>query len=124
LRAAGFTLIEVLVALVVVAISVTAVLHSASVASRTAQGLEERFFARLVALEEITALRLARDYPATGLRTGQRRMASQTWNWEMRVTQTAEPKLRRVEVTVIDDQRDIVTLAAYVSDRIGGRVDQ
>ena len=111
-------------ALVVVAVSVTAVLHSASVASRTALGLEERFLARLVALEEITALRLDRDYPAAGVRTGQRRLASRNWNWETRITQTAEPKMRRVEVRVSNEQREVVSVAAYVSDRIGGRVGE
>lgn len=123
-RSAGFTLIEVLVALVVVALSVSAVLHSASVASRTAYAIEDRFFARMVALEEIAALRLAREYPEVGTTTGTRRMASQTWNWETRVTQTAEPKMRRVEVVVSNEQQEVVTVAAYISDRIGPRAGE
>jgi general secretion pathway protein I len=123
-RPAGFTLIEVLVALVVVAVSVTAVLHSASVASRTMHGLEDRFFARMVASEEITALKLERDFPAVGITTGNRRMASQTWNWETRITQTAEPKMRRVEVTVSNELQQVVTVAAYISDRIGPRAGE
>jgi general secretion pathway protein I len=112
------------VALVVVAVSVTAVLHSASVASRTAHGLEERFFARQVALEEIAALRLERDYPATGIRIGQRLMGSRNWDWEARITQTDEPRMRRVEVSVSNEQHRVVTVAAYISDRSGGRVGE
>ena len=121
-RSAGFTLLEVLVALVVVALSVAAVLHSASVASRTAQGLEERFFARWVGLDELTSLRLAREYPAIGIRGGQRQLGLRTWKWEARISGTPAPGMRRVEMIVSNDRRQqIATIVAYIGDRDGGR---
>ena len=119
-RHAGFTLLEVLVALVIVALSVAAVLHSASVASRAAQGLEERFFARWVGLDALTELKLAPEYPSIGIRTGQRQLGLRAWNWEARISGTPEPKMRRVEMIVSNDrQQQVASIVAYIGDRLG-----
>lgn len=99
-RRGGFTLIEVLVALAVVAIALGALVRAVGQGAATAAALRERAVARWVALNRIAALELAQAWPAPGTRTGTAEMAGRRWRWEERVRPTDVPTLRRVEVTV------------------------
>ncbi len=99
-RREGFTLIEVLVALAVVAIALAALVRAVGQGADTEAGLRERAVARWVALNRIAELELARAWPAPGRRDGTVRMAGRRWRWEERVLPTESPDLRRVELTV------------------------
>jgi len=85
----GFTLIEVLVALVVVALGVSAVMSSMFSAVTSTDRLRERAYAEWVALNRITETRVAAEFPATGRTEGVARMADREWDWSQDVRPTA-----------------------------------
>lgn len=96
----GFTLLEVLVALAVVAIGLIAVIGAAGNSTRTAAELKSETFAHWVAMNELSSLRLAATWPDTGTKKGHADMAGQRWNWKAVIKNTADPNLRRVDIDV------------------------
>jgi len=100
-RRAGFTLLEVLVALAVLAIALGAIIRAATQSIETATVLREQTFAGWVALNQINQLRLdAKPWPDNGRRTGQTELAGRVWRWEARFAKTEDPDLRQVAMTV------------------------
>jgi general secretion pathway protein I len=96
----GFTLIEVLVALVVVAMASAAVLEAISGAADNANWLRERSFAQWVALNRIAEQRLATTPPSDGKSQGEVDFAGRRWRWQQVIEAPNEFGLRRIEVSV------------------------
>ena len=107
-RSAGFTLIEVLVALAVVAIALAAVQRTTVQAVTNTRSMEIATFAHWVAADQLTQLRVEGEWPSVGERRGTLRLAEREWTWERTVSGTDDPRLRRVEISVRleDDPRD------------------
>ncbi len=100
-RRAGFTLLEVLVALAVLAIAMSAIIRAATQSIETAAVLREQTFASWVALNQVNQLLLdAKPWPTEGSRTGKADLAGRGWRWEARFAKTEDPDLRRLEMTV------------------------
>ncbi|MBZ4193728.1 MAG: type II secretion system minor pseudopilin GspI [Candidatus Contendobacter sp.] len=100
-RHAGFTLLEVLVALAVLAIAMSAIIHAATQSIQGVAILREQTFASWVALNQVNQLLLeAKPWPTEGSRTGKAELAGRSWRWEARFAKTEDPDLRRVEMTV------------------------
>ncbi len=116
----GFTLLEMLIALVVIAVVGLAI--STAVGNMVGQthGLERRLVAHWVAENHLVRLRLARiantDALATGRDTERVRMSGRNWRVEREVGETTHPWLRRVEVEVyeVTDGDDIGPLDTLV----------
>lgn len=96
----GFTLVEVLVALAVLAIGVAALVTGVSGYTDNAVTLRDRALARWVAENQLTELQLAAGWPDTGSRDGRERMGGVEWRWEIEVQKTPEPNMRRASVMV------------------------
>ncbi len=96
----GFTLIEVLVALAVIAIGLVAVLAVAARSGRVDFELQQRTFAAWVASNQIERMRLAATWPSIGTRDGKVTLADRDWHWKAIVAKTADPDLRRVTMSV------------------------
>lgn len=121
-RSRGFTLIEVMVALAIVAIAVPALLFTLDQQLDGTAYLRDRSLAQIVASNRLSELRLA-------LRSGQRRlqgslagsetMAGREWYWRVRTTATQVPEFSRVEVLVSDreaeDAPPLYTLVAFLA---------
>ncbi len=104
-RQPGFTLLEVLVALAVLAIAMGAIIHAATQSINTVATLRDRTFASWVALNRVNALLLeAKPWPEEGSRKGNAELANRNWRWEARFHKTADPDLRRLELTVRIDE--------------------
>lgn len=101
-RQQGFTLIEVLVALAILALSLVAVIGAAGSSTRLGSGLRDRTFADWVALNELTTLRLAHTAPSGGSLNGDADMGDQKWHWTAKISSTADPNLLRIDVDVAD----------------------
>ena len=131
----GFTLLELMIALAVLAIVSIAVLGRSGESARQLYGLEERTLARWVAENEIASMRLQRRVRATerptqdarpegsNLPLGSRRrlvvQGERRWRVVRETRSTSSPLLRRIEVSVyaVQDGRDIGpldTLTAFV----------
>jgi general secretion pathway protein I len=99
-RAAGFTLIEVLVALAVLALALAAAIRAGGAYVGNQAYLQERTLAQWVARNVLTELELGEDWPGIGERSDSARLADLDWEWEATISGTPDPDLRRVELSV------------------------
>lgn len=101
-RARGFTLLEILVALAIVAIGTAAVLQSAGSSARALHTAESRILATWAASNRVAELRLARTWPAPGTVDRSVISAGRTWHFNEVVKTTADPDVLRIDITVYD----------------------
>jgi general secretion pathway protein I len=96
----GFTLIEVLVALAVVALALLGLTRTAALQVNDFDALRERTLASWVAANVLTETRLAAALPSTGRSDGRVDFAARAWRWTRDVSATPDPQIRRVEIRV------------------------
>ena len=97
---AGFSLIEMLVALAVFALAVLGLLNLAGESTRTAVAIEERVLAAVVA-DNVAVDAATLDIRAlSDQATGTEDAGGITWRWTRRTTPTADPSLLRVDISV------------------------
>ena len=114
-RARGFTLIEILVAVAVLAIALSAILSGMTHYASTASRLKQKTIALWVAHNRLTELELQSAPPALGNSDGDVSMASQQWKWFVEVKATPDPRLRRVDIRVQANETEgtLATLSAF-----------
>jgi general secretion pathway protein I len=99
-RQAGFTLIEVLVALGIVAIALTAGLKATASLTRNAERQSDVMLAQLCAENELIKLRLAQQMPGVGDSSTQCEQAGQSLLVQTSVRPTPNPNFLRVDAKV------------------------
>jgi general secretion pathway protein I len=118
LRDSGFTLVEVVVALAVVAIGMFAVFKTIGDTVSNVSYLRDRSFAAWIADNQITEIRLSGEMPSVDETDGDVEFAGRSWRWTTKVSQTQVDGLRRIDVSVRreDDAEgsSLVTLAGFV----------
>lgn len=107
----AFTLIEVLIALAVIAIGLLAVMTVAARSGEVAASLQNHTFAQWIAQNRLTQLRLSPQWPKIGESDDDVTFAGRKWRWHVTVADTADPDLRRatVEVAFVDSPDDPIT---------------
>ena len=113
-RPRGFTLVEVLVALAIIAFGLIAVFGQLNQSATAAARLRERTFAHWVAMNSLAELRLAGGFPAPGSRSDDVAMANQRWHYQITVSPTEDDRLRRADVSVSLAGREEQPLATAV----------
>jgi general secretion pathway protein I len=98
--ARGFTLVEVLVALVLVGTAVAALLTALNSAANSTLFLREKSFAHWIATNRIIETRLATNPPADGVSVGEVEFGGQRWQWRQTIARAGFPGVRRVDVSV------------------------
>ncbi len=97
----GFTLIEVLIALLIVALGTGAALMALNSAADNTTRLRDRTFAEWIGFNQISATRLAPTMPTEGVTSGDiEDYASVRWHWQQEVTQISLPGIYRITVKV------------------------
>lgn len=96
----GFTLIEVLVALVILAVTIATMLRSAAIATDNTLALRERTLARWIAANQLARMQLQPSLPAQGETSGKSSQANLEFAWVAVVENTPNPDFRRVKVSV------------------------
>jgi len=99
-RRRGFTLLEVLVAMVILSVSLLAAIKVASEVTNSAIYLQEKTIAQWVAMNKVAEIRLSKKLPKTGSSNGEEEMAGRSWRWDILVKNTAYSRLREIEVGV------------------------
>jgi general secretion pathway protein I len=96
----GFTLVEVLVALAVVALGLTALMVAVSGTARTSGYLRDKTIAQWIALNRLTQVRLQVNKLGDTQDTGQVDFAGQKWHYDTRYFATQFQSMKRVVVRV------------------------
>jgi general secretion pathway protein I len=97
---AGFTLIEALVALAIVALGMMAVISSLERYAANAAYIEQKTLASWIATNKITELSVGPTWPEIGDYDEDVEFAGQQWRCEIEVSETDVDNLRRVDVAV------------------------
>ncbi len=113
----GFTLLEVLIALAIAALGMTAVFGVVGQSAYDAFYLRERTLANWVAMNVATELRLANTEAEVGETDGGAELAGTDWEWDATISETGVENLFRVDITVAradDPETNLATLAAFL----------
>ena len=112
----GFTLIEVMVALAIVAVTLGAGIRAAGALTQNTQRVSDIAAAQWCADNRITDLRLMRLYPDIGDSAWSCDQLGRTYPGHEVVRPTPNPNFRRVDEQVMDDGGNpIVTLSTVLS---------
>ncbi|MBI5889571.1 MAG: type II secretion system minor pseudopilin GspI [Nitrosomonadales bacterium] len=113
----GFTLLEVLVALFILAITMAAVSRTASSSIQHVDALRTRVIADWVAQNRLATHQARGDYPQPGIQTGSEEQAGQTYPWQEEIIATPNPTMRRIIVNVYapeDTKHSLRELTGYL----------
>jgi general secretion pathway protein I len=100
LPASGFTLIEVLVAMFVIALGVGALLTTLTSSANSVAHLRDKSFAEWIALNRISEVRLSASPPGPGVTTGGTDYAGAKWRWRQEVIDQDVAGILRIDVAV------------------------
>lgn len=112
----GFTLIEVMVALAVLAVGLTALVQAGAQRADNVGYLRDRTLATWVASDRLAEMRLEGEWPSAGVQEGEVEMNQRTWYWEADVQETEEERVRRVDMAVRlrEDAEPVARLTGFL----------
>ncbi len=122
----GFTLIEILVALVILGVALTSISYTISLNSRNAAYIDSKTSAHWVAMNVISQYQLEASQKSFNDRTseeGSNIMLNKTWYWSSEMNSTVVPKmyLVKVDVSAAPRGKSIEHLEAYIYSGIPTR---
>ena len=120
MKSRGFTLLEVMVALIIVAFSLTALTASMNQMIDAANTLRERTFASWIAQNKITEMRLANVIPEVTATSGEIEFGNTEWEWRAVVSETGIENFRRIDVSVSHYGSDyvILTVTGFIGEPV------
>ena len=117
-RSWGFTLLEVMVALAVLALAMGALIKTSSDYTGNQIYLRDRTLTTWVARNVLVQHQLENQWPRVGEREGTLKMGWEEWRWLAIISQTDEEKLRRIDVEVraldYEDDAPITVLSGFL----------
>lgn len=112
----GFTLIEVLIALVILAISLTAIVKASSADIENTAYLQNKAIAHLVAYEAQQLIEL-NAIGFNGNTTEQEtKIAGNNWFWTAQKYSTPQKHIKKISVTVYLNHKPITTEESFILD--------
>ena len=110
-RPRGFTLVEILVALAIVAIGLSAAVRATSQVIAGTESARMRLVGTWVAQDRLAEHTARTDWPALGVATGSTSQGPLALAWREVVSATAEPSLRQIDIIVSGADRPDYTVA-------------
>ena len=114
----GFTLIEVLVAMAIIAVGVSALVASAAASAWRADNLRERELGRWVASNALAERQALPAWPSVGTTKTETEMARIRWYVRTRTQAVADEDLRRLDIEV-RTEKDSESYVYSVSGFVG-----
>ncbi|MDA3921205.1 MAG: type II secretion system minor pseudopilin GspI [Salinisphaera sp.] len=96
----GFTLIEVLIALAVLAIALVAFVSAGAQNADYATYIRDRSVAEWVARDQLVEYQLQADWPGVGKKDGDTAMGRSKWHWVADIKSSPDPQVRRIDMRV------------------------
>lgn len=113
----GFTLIEVMIALSVVAIGLMATLKAINQEISGSSITQNKMIALWLLQNKVAEIRLNSTLPIIGLNQGKQILFNQTWQWQTETKATVNPKIRKVEVSIsLPAQNKLLSQSIYLGD--------
>ncbi|TQV85501.1 type II secretion system minor pseudopilin GspI [Aliikangiella coralliicola] len=110
----GFTLLEVLIAMVIFGMTVTMLLSSMNSQNRSHVDISQRVVAHWVAMNKMAEVRIEGKWPSIGVTRGDMEMRNHKWYWLQTVSKTTEAQLRQVEIEVRLEESDEIPTTRFV----------
>jgi general secretion pathway protein I len=117
----GMTLLEVLVALFIFALTGTAIMKAASDHLIGVGQIEDITIATWVANNRLTQLHIDNTWPIKNNQKGEQEMARRKWYWQQRVMKTSDADMVQVEVSVGLDQQykgTVTSVKTFIAKQI------
>jgi general secretion pathway protein I len=110
----GFTLVEILVALAIVAIALSAGLQATTALTSNALRQSSVLLAHICAENELVKARLSRQMPGIGDTAVVCEQAGRTFGVTITVLPTPNPSFRRVDAQVLEGESPVLRLSTIV----------
>ncbi len=114
----GFTLLEVMVALAIIAIALGAAVRVAGNATSNASYLADKTFANWVAMNEMTKIKIDAKWLSNGDKSGNATMLDRDWYWKRKVKKTPDKDVQRIEISVFKSENDsdsLITVTSFMA---------
>jgi general secretion pathway protein I len=114
----GFTLIEVMIALTIIAISLGALLSTSGSQANNATYLKQKSLAHWAALNELAQIRISNEFPDVGDKKGSTTMANHDWYWIRTTKKTEDKDALEVTFTMYADEdykQNLTSLIGYAT---------
>lgn len=122
-KQSGLTLLEVMVALLIFALTGTAILKAAGEHLSSVGQIESVIFANWVASNRLNQLQIENTWPPKNNLKGSVQMADRTWYWQQTVTKTNDNDLLSVTISVGEDERyssSVTSVTTFVAKPTSG----
>ena len=119
----GFTLLEVMLAMAVLAMAGVAILGITDTNVRNLSYLETKMMANWVASDRLVDASLASAWPPRNNRKGKVELAGVEWYWQQKVIKTTDKNMRAIKVEVRLEENaksPLTSLMTYVSKQNNG----
>ncbi len=113
-RVRGFTLVEVLIALTVVAVGLGAAVAVVNQGVYNAYNLQEKTLASWVAENKLAEIRAAAAIPDFDEADGDSELAGRYWRWQVEVQETGVENVTRIEISVATEEEPDIELTRLI----------
>ena len=119
----GFTLLEVMVALLIVSLALITLVKGAAEKVNIANDLRDKTFAQWVAINKITEWRTMKTLPKSKSASGTQNMGTEEWFWFAKFIKTENTNIFKAEINVYknqeskdDKKQPLIKLTTYISN--------
>jgi general secretion pathway protein I len=110
----GFTLIEVLVALFIVALTLITGVKASSTLMQSAERQQSTLLAQLCIDNYLVGLRLSKQLPGTGEQVSVCQQASQSITLRAQINSTPNPSFRRLDIQAFQRETPVLTISTVM----------